>query len=358
MTERIRPERRPLVPRWLVPTVIVLVVALVALAAYLIWSNATDRVEVPDVVGLDAGVATTRLAQAGLEGAIVERRFGAASEDTVLEQDPAPGTEVAGDTVIKLVVSAGSEEFQMPDVVGLSLRVAQAQLEESGLTVKIDYMESEQPRDMVLATNPAPGATVRTADIVRLTVASEDDTSTATLPYGMSGVSVVLDPSGEDSATAGSTLEIARRLQSLLEASGAKVTVTRSLTATDTSEAARAARAAEASATAVIGLDITLTGQGGMGIVTLAAAANPSAFAASTSLAEELAAQLSSAGTAVARTIAPRDAVLEAGRTVGARVRLGSASDQEDAAAFRDPSWSDSVARGIYRALGERFGTR
>lgn len=359
MTERERPARRPIVPRWVlvstlgVLTVIAIVVALVVTGAL------RSRVEVPDVVGLSEGVARARLAQGDLTMEVAERLFDASEEGTVLEQDPEPDSMLPSGDPVRLVVSAGSEEFEMPDVVGISLRIAKAQLEQLGLLVRLDPMESDAPKDTVLSTNPAPGATVRTSDMVRLVVAAETDASSALLPYQMDGVTIIIDPSTVASSGVDAPMEVTRRLQSLLEASGVDVTITRSATSTNTAPAGRAAIVTAAGdSSAIVGLDIQETGTSGFTVVTLTEGAAPDSFQSSRALADETARQLRVLSDSVTRSTVGDDEVLVAVDSAGIRVGLGSLSSPEDVTGFRDPAWSDDVARAIYRALGERFGTQ
>jgi len=39
-------------------------------------------------------------------------------------------------------------------------------------------------------------------------------------------------------------------------------------------------------------------------------------------------------------------------------VKLGSYAAAEDASLFRDPGWADTIARSMYRAIGERHEGR
>ncbi|MDY0088144.1 MAG: PASTA domain-containing protein [Coriobacteriia bacterium] len=314
--------------------------------------------EVPDVTGLEEGVARARLAQAGLKVSTVERRFDPSPEGTVLSQSPLSGTRLPRGGGVGLVVSAGTEEFSMPDVVGMGINVARAQLEQAGLVVKIEAVDSDQPVDTVLETIPAAGSAVRTSDIVRVRIATNRGVSEALLPFAFQGMTFVIDPVSVKGAQVDSPLEVARRLRSLLEASGASVVVTRSVAETDTPVATRAQRAAETtgSIVALVGLDIVAETPAGMGVLTPDAATLPSAqVTASEEFADVLIGMLGGQGMNAARAQAGSDPVMAATSAPAVRVRLGALASREDMAAFLDPAWSDTVARAIYRALGERY---
>jgi len=51
------------------------------------------------------------------------------------------------------------------------------------------------------------------------------------------------------------------------------------------------------------------------------------------------------------------DPVLAGFHGTGVRLRLGDTTDTGDTARFRDPAWADEVARGIYRAIGDTYGS-
>ena len=75
-------------------------------------------------------------------------------------------------------------------------------------------------------------------------------------------------------------------------------------------------------------------------------------------LADELQLKLNDAGYPSARTTLDGDPVLEAIEAASVRHTLGDLADETDASAFRDPAWADAVARAIYQAIGERFGSQ
>ncbi|PKQ10327.1 MAG: hypothetical protein CVT69_00365 [Actinobacteria bacterium HGW-Actinobacteria-9] len=356
MIDRIRPERPPYVARWIWPTVLGILGALVVAGVLFATVNARAQLEVPDVVGLDEAVARVRLAQAGFEMRIGERSFDAAERGTVLDQSPAAGSTALRGDAITLVVSEGTEEFEMPDVVGLSVRIARAQLEGRGLKVRIEAVESDQPSDTVLATNPSPGQTVRSTDLVRLSVASAPDASNALVPFALTGALFVIDPVSAPDEASDITMEVTRRLRALLEASGATVRVTRSVTATGTTAPPATSTPVTGTVSAYIGLDVIATGTGGMAVSTLSASAAGTLYQPSYVLADEVEEQLRSVGNTVARETIDDPKLVSAGGPA-LRVRIGSFSSTADASSFKDPSWADKVARALYRAIGERVGS-
>lgn len=360
LVERERPPRRPLVSRTLIAVALGGAALLALVLAFATWYVSGIGLVVPDVVGVQEGVARTRLAQAGLGVSTVERRFDIEPEGTVLSQSPGSGSRLPRGGTVGLVVSAGTEEFIMPDVTGMGINVARAQLEQSGLVVRIEAVESDQPSDTVIETIPAPGSLVRTSDIVRVRIASDGSASGALLPFALQGRVFVIDPLPAPGAEIDPALEVSRRLRSLLEASGAQVIVTRSVTETDVPVATRAQRAGESATavTAVIGLDVVPEVPTGLGILVPAEGSLPDPqVQASEDLADVLVRVLTEQQGPVTRAFLGSDPVVAATSAPALRVRLGALASREDIAAFRDPTWSDSVARSIYRALGEQYAT-
>jgi hypothetical protein len=254
-------------------------------------------------------------------------------------------------------VSAGTEEFTMPDVVGSRLAFARGTLEGRGLAVKVDTLESEEPSGTILATNPAPGARVRTGDIVTVTFATAKPEITQTLPFNLGNRTFVIEAAPVPAGEADIVLEVSRRLRSLLEASGAEVTVTRSVTDTETTDEARAerAKAVTPAPEAAVGLSATDAAKGGI-VVRRPSSGSADFVKASEELAAALAAQLSTDRPPVQITSTPTDPPLTASGAPAARVFLGSFALAEDKADFSDPRWADDIARDIYRTLGEAYG--
>jgi len=352
-----RPHRQALIPLWVygVAAALLAVVAIAVGTQFALHSSVTATV--PDVSGLDIGVARTRLLRAGFEFSEGDRRFSVRPQGEVLSQSPAAGRVIRRGSVVAVIASAGTERFKLPDVIGDGIALARGTLESRGLEIKVTPEASSMPKDTVLSTNPSPGAQVRTGDVVIVSVAATSTLEGTLVPYRFDRTLVVIDPSKATAQGTDITLEVARRLRSLLEASGSAVLVTRALADRDVSIAARARRASGAKATAVIGLDVLAKGPGGFAIGT-PASLTAGQIPAATELSDALSAAMTLKGRAPERLTFANDALVTAVQAPTARVTLGSLADREDAAALRDPRWADEVARMLYRALGDQYGRR
>ena len=97
-----------------------------------------QKVEVPDTVGRDERVAAIALRRVGLQvGVTAYLPYGKAAEGTVLAQDPPAHAQGIAQPSINLLVAAPGDDapdgFVMPDLTGLPVVTAQAQLAKVGI---------------------------------------------------------------------------------------------------------------------------------------------------------------------------------------------------------------------------------
>ena len=97
-----------------------------------------QKVEVPEIVGLDERVAALRLRRLGLEAGMTARLpWGKATEGVVLAQDPPAQAQGIARPSIDLLVAAPEDDtpdgFVMPDLTGLPVVAAQAELARVGI---------------------------------------------------------------------------------------------------------------------------------------------------------------------------------------------------------------------------------
>jgi len=100
-----------------------------------------QKVDVPNTVGHDERVAALQLRRVGLEvGATAHLPYAAATEGTVIAQDPPAHAQGIAQPSINLLVAAPPDDestggFVLPDLTGLPIVSAQAQLAKVGLKV-------------------------------------------------------------------------------------------------------------------------------------------------------------------------------------------------------------------------------
>jgi beta-lactam-binding protein with PASTA domain len=150
-----------------------------------------QKVDVPETVGHEERLAALQLRRVGLEVGLTARLpYSAAAEGTVLAQDPPAHAQGIARPSINLLVAAPEDDapdgFVMPDLTGLPVVTAQAELARIGIksaspkfvTVPIapmgnSYAAFKPPvrPGSVTAQQPPAGARILQSDTVKLTVA-------------------------------------------------------------------------------------------------------------------------------------------------------------------------------------------
>lgn len=112
--------------------------------------------KVPSVVGMDQTSAENALIDAGLQVGKVSSQPDPQPSGTVLDQDPAAGSQVAKDSKVNLTISNGKTE--VPDVLGLTEERATAKLQDAGFQVQSQPAKPDEgKKGTVVKTNPAAG---------------------------------------------------------------------------------------------------------------------------------------------------------------------------------------------------------
>jgi eukaryotic-like serine/threonine-protein kinase len=165
-----------------------------------------SQVEMPDVVGLQTAVALRRLQSAGLRAraqAVQSRR----PKGLVLRQVPRAGTEVPNGSAAVIVVSAGPQFADVPDVVGLSTDAATAQLTRAGFRTQVQEVAASEPEGTVVAQNPGGGARAQRGRVVRINVSRGQGQTTTTVVTTTPSGTTVPATGGQDEASARAALE-------------------------------------------------------------------------------------------------------------------------------------------------------
>ncbi|TCI37394.1 MULTISPECIES: Stk1 family PASTA domain-containing Ser/Thr kinase [Exiguobacterium] len=129
--------------KWWLWLLLVLLLIGGGVAAYVV-ADEMSRAVVPDVVGMSVGDATTELEASGFVVETTDRVSDNVSEGDVISQNPQPGRKPKRGTVVTIVVSAGKETVEMPDVEGLSQTAAERTLKDLDFTdIEIQSEASE-----------------------------------------------------------------------------------------------------------------------------------------------------------------------------------------------------------------------
>lgn len=178
MAKRKKKRRWPRVILWLFVGIPVVVVVVAVLFNYVVMPLVTQHrrdVEVPDLVGMAEAKAVAAIADLGFK--LGQTRTVSDSElpaGHIVAQYPGPGRRVKPGRVIQLDVSRGTERVMVPDLVGMSLSMAQSRLEEAGLALgEVESLRTPNlPIGQVIATRPSDRTEVELGSRVTVAVAA------------------------------------------------------------------------------------------------------------------------------------------------------------------------------------------
>lgn len=143
-------------------------------AVEVVVSEGVLMIEVPTLAGATREDAEAALAEAGLPlGGVDEEYSDDVPAGVVIASTPAAGEVVRHDTRVDVVVSAGREPVELPDVTGATQADAAAALEAAGLAVGnvAEEYSDTVPEGTVISQEPAAGTTqLYRGDAVSLTV--------------------------------------------------------------------------------------------------------------------------------------------------------------------------------------------
>jgi serine/threonine-protein kinase len=143
-----------------------------------------EEVKVPDLTGQDIVTAVEVLSQAGLQLKIERREpHQTVARDAVISQTPMPGAGIKKGRPVRVVVSQGPSELQVPNVVGVHFRKADVMIRQAGfLPAGVARVAADEvPRDIVIAQDPPSGTQLDKRGSISLLVSA----GTATVRYVM-----------------------------------------------------------------------------------------------------------------------------------------------------------------------------
>jgi len=158
------------------------VLAISMLAAIVLWLftlnpatvSTASAPMVPDLRGQSEAVAVSTIDSLGLSPSVIEEVSGEFDEGLVIRTEPGPGLRVAQGERVRVFVSAGADQIQLPDVINQPVEEARAQLTELGLGLTEDRLDYSPniPEGTVLRMSPEPGTQLNPGDPVSLTVSN------------------------------------------------------------------------------------------------------------------------------------------------------------------------------------------
>jgi serine/threonine-protein kinase len=139
----------------------------------LVSSGGPPKIPVPDVAGLEAGLAQSLVAAAGLVVSQVESVQAAAPPGLAMMTRPPAGTALTPGAGLTVVVSRGAPTIAVPDLLGMASADARTRLEMEGLQLGTVTRRrtAEGSPGTVVGQRPAAGTLASPGTVVDIVVA-------------------------------------------------------------------------------------------------------------------------------------------------------------------------------------------
>jgi serine/threonine-protein kinase len=131
----------------------------------------TPGVDIPDVRGKSEQEAVNILRFVGLQPTPTQQSSDAVPSGQATSTDPGAGTRVPRGTVVRVFISTGPSEVDVPNTIGQTQGAATAALTNAGFNVIVNFTPSPGSRGIVVAQSPSGGELPR-AGTVTITVGS------------------------------------------------------------------------------------------------------------------------------------------------------------------------------------------
>ncbi len=164
------PEKRNPWP-WILGALAVLLVGL-GIAWAMGAFDTTERVVVPDLIGMTLEEASEELASVELTvGPIQERYSDEYEAGQIIDHSPEAGMEVPIGSEVVLTISLGVEELEVPDLIGMTESDAIRLVRDSGFEIDIQReFNSDVPDGQVFSQSPEAGTMALPEDLITIVV--------------------------------------------------------------------------------------------------------------------------------------------------------------------------------------------
>ncbi|MFF1515664.1 Stk1 family PASTA domain-containing Ser/Thr kinase [Streptomyces sp. NPDC058305] len=153
--------------------VVAALVLVLGLGAGVWYINSGQFTKVPPVLTQTEGQARDHLKDAGLDVKRVEHAYSdTVKRGSVISTDPGVGERIRDNDAVTLTVSDGPKTVKVPDLSGVALAKARAQLKDAGLAAGMVTREVSEdvPRGSVISTDPDTGTSRHAGSAIALVV--------------------------------------------------------------------------------------------------------------------------------------------------------------------------------------------
>ncbi|MET8037608.1 Stk1 family PASTA domain-containing Ser/Thr kinase [Streptomyces sp. NPDC005345] len=153
--------------------VVAALVLVLGLGAGVWYINSGQFTKVPPVLTQTEGQARDHLKDAGLDVKRVEHAYSdTVKRGSVISTDPGVGERIRDNDAVTLTVSDGPKTVKVPDLSGVALGKAKAELKDAGLAAGMVTREVSEdvPRGSVISTDPDTGTSRHAGSAIALVV--------------------------------------------------------------------------------------------------------------------------------------------------------------------------------------------
>ena len=139
-------------------------------------SSGPDSVVLPDnLVGMTPEDARKAIEALGLKWELDSSKVASdtVAEGKVAQTNPSPGSKVKAGQTIRVYLSSGSDEVEVPDLSGMSQDQARSALKAVGLELgNVTSVDSEKDKDRIVAQDPVTGTKVKKGTTIGVSVSN------------------------------------------------------------------------------------------------------------------------------------------------------------------------------------------
>ncbi|GAA0085434.1 Stk1 family PASTA domain-containing Ser/Thr kinase [Clostridium sp. CTA-7] len=146
--------------------------------------GSSKEVEVPNIVGKTVDEAKSEISKLGLKLEVKDTKKSDKPENTILEVDPKSGTKVKKDSTIKVVVSAGEEQVNMPDFRNYEVTDIKKTLDVKGLknyNIKEEFSDSVE-KGYLIRQSPAAETKINKNTSIELVISKGQEVKLVDVP--------------------------------------------------------------------------------------------------------------------------------------------------------------------------------
>ncbi len=157
-----------------VAAILLLLGAGVAFGLRLFAEDPGPSVAVPNVVGMTTDQANQTLTSAGLKLGRETTQVSDAPPNTIISQNPVSGAQLQQGQGVAVVISAGKEKVNVPNLIGLtSVNDARLALSDATLNLgSVEERDSDAPQGSVIAQDPTASTSVDAGSRVNIAVSN------------------------------------------------------------------------------------------------------------------------------------------------------------------------------------------